>query len=451
MVASLSASRTVRLATLGGGLLFYVILYAMLWPSAPLATPDTAEYLDLASRLAHGTWTEPHDRMIGYPLFLIPFGAGASPGRLFFYFQLLAHAGGILLLTNALRRLGVSTVLCAAFALLLLTPPFVDEAGTILTECLTGVVLAVMIYCLVRAETEHSRAFLWMAGLCAAFAFLFRPVYLLLGAATIVSWLAMGTARSAWRAIVPLVAPTVLIVSAFVSIQYARTGYLGLNPKSGFMLFTRTVYVLERIPDDHAEIRELLIRHRDRHLTARGSSHTGASFLWGKDDGALTELLRVTGAPARDLSRDMLKLNVNLIALAPLQYAAVVARSMVDSWFPAASSQTFFGSRVVQLIWAALHFSVVLLYLISLCYFITALVVKAAGRYELTASGSLHTSTAVVEAALHLAVWYTCIMSSLVEVGQPRYMLPALPMAVMAVVLFVNRWTDLRRRNAAAG
>lgn len=451
MIGSRSARRALRVAAFCSGLLLYIVLYAMLWPSAPIATPDTADYVDLAARLVNGNWTEPHDRLLGYPLLLIAFGAGTgAPDRSLFYFQVLAHAGGVLLLTSALRRLRVSAGLCVAFAVLLLMPPFVDEAGMILTECLTGVLLACMIYCLVRSQTDHSLTSLWMAGLFAGCAFLFRPVYLLLGTATIGVWLVIGNARATLRAAVPLIAPSLLIFSAVVAVHYASFGYLGLTPKSGFMLFTRTLNVLERIPEDQTEIRELLIRHRDRRLTERGSSHTGVTFMWGSE-GALNELLHTTGKPATQLSQEMLTLNLNLVARAPLEYLSVVAHDVIDSWFPSASPLSFFGSRVVQLMWAALHFAIVLLYAISMCYFVTSLVVKAAGRSVLTASPSLHPAAGVVEAALHLSVWYTCVLSSMVEVGQPRYMLPVLPLALMAIVFFVSRWKGLRHEDAVTG
>jgi hypothetical protein len=451
LIHSLPLRRGLGIAVCCSVLLFYVAFYTVLWPSAPISAPDTTDYIDLAQRLANHNWTEPHDRMLGYPLVLLAFGAGrSSPGRALFYFQLLAHAGGILVLTSALRRLRVSAGLCVAFAVLLLLPPFVDEAAMILTECLTGVLLAGMIYCLVRWQTHRLRVFLWMAGLLSGCAFLFRPVYLLLGVATTGVWLIAGHPRRLIRAAVPLIAPSVLIFSAVVAVQYVRFGYLGLTPKSGFMLFTRTLNVLERIPEEQAEIRELLIRHRDRSLTDRGSSHTGVMFMWGKE-GALKELLHTTGKPATQLSQEMFRLNVNLIAHAPLEYLTVVANDVVGSWFPSATPLSFFGSRLVQLMWAALHFAIVGLYALSLCYFVTDLMVRATGRSAPSASSSLHPSTGLVEAVLHLSIWYTCILSSLVEVGGPRYMRPILPMAVMAIVLFVSRWKDWRHANTVTG
>src|SRR5262249_19158229 len=158
-------------------------------------------------------------------------------------------------------------------------------------------------------------------------------------------------------------------------------------------------------------LRELLIRHRDRSMIERDSSHRGVSFMWGKD-GALNDLLKTTGTPATQLSQQMFNINLGLITHAPLEYLTVVVNDVVDSWFPGATPLAFFGSRVVQLVWTAVHFGLVTLYALSFCSFITALMLLTAGRSELVAvSLSLQPAVHLVEAALHLSIWYTCILS----------------------------------------
>src|SRR5262249_46456976 len=226
--------------------------------------------------------------------------------------------------------------------------------------------------CLVRSQTGRSTWWLSIAGLCSGAAFLFRPVYLLLGTALAGFWIVGNARKSIVRTVVPLITPSFLIFVTVVAVQYSRFGYLCLTPKSAFMLFTRTVNVLERIPDDQADLRELLIRHRDRSMIERDSSHRGVSFMWGKD-GALNDLLQTTGTPATQLSQQMFNINLGLITHAPLEYLTVVVNDVVDSWFPGATPLAFFGSRVVQLVWTAVHFGLVTLYALSFCSFITAL------------------------------------------------------------------------------
>jgi hypothetical protein len=390
-----------------------------------------------------GSFTEPHNRLPGYPLLLALFGgAEAAQNRYLFFFQLVVHCLGAGLLAAMLKRLGVSVVLCAAFCAVLLLPPFVDTAAFVLTESVTGFLLAGLLYCVVRWLLLGAPAYAWLAALLGAAVFMVKPVYMLL-APCLAATLYLTRPRKAslpWA--LCLATPSFLACALIVGINYKAFDYAGLTPKTGFMLFTRTLTFLEEIPDRDSEVREVLIRNRDRSLTVRGSSHTATQFMW---EGGLRELLETTGKSKAALSQDMLQLNLRLIAAAPLEYAATVGRSITDLWFPAATRVSFFGSRYLQLAWALLHLSIVAMYFSALAYGLARLIVLVAGRPSLLASPGLHPSTGLVEFLLHVTIWYTCIVSAAVEVGEPRYMRPVLPLVAAATVLFVVRWMDLRR------
>jgi len=442
----LTSPRNRTIAALAG-LSLYVAIYSFVWPSAPLLSArDSQEYIDYAARLLHGSFSEPHYRLPGYPLLLALLGGSdVIASRSLFFFQLITHVVGIGLLASVLKRLGVRRPLRALFAGLMLLPPFVDSAAFILTESFTGFLLAGFFYCLVRWLLDRAPKDAWIAGCFAAAVFLVRPVYLLLAAFLVgILYLTRGR-RPSLHAAIGLATPSILACAVIIGINYAAFGYGGLTPKTGFMLFTRTLTFLERIPDSEADVREVLIRSRDRSLTVRGSSHTGTQFLW---EGGMAELVATTGKSRTALSRDMLRLNVKLIAGEPLQYAAVVARSVSDLWFPSATRLSFFGNPYLQLGWAILH-----LILVALYFF--ALAGAAARMFVLTARGtevlpvpspSLHLSSGAVEALLHATIWYTCLVSAAVEVGEPRYMRPVLPLAAATVALFLVRWQDLRQR-----
>lgn len=441
----------------------YFVFYAFAWREAPVAEGDARDYMDLARKLSGESWTAPHDRMPGYPLLLAALGIKNGDhtnisNRLLFLFQLSAHAVSAVLLALALHRLMAGRGLVAMFFVLLLLPPFAEAAAMMLTECITGMLLAAMTYSLVRwldLQTAHqfrrSHVFAWMVGLSGATAFLIRPVYLFLGVSAAVMTLVaaslrkQGAAGGKPEALVTLAAfsiPSFIILVICISLNIIMFNYYGLTPKAGFMLFTRTLPFLERIPDDQAKIRELLIRNRDRSLVRRGSSHTGTQFMW---DGGLKDLIGVTGKSEVELSGEMLKMNINLIRTAPLEYASVVVRSVAVSWFPPTTPLAFFGKRAVQLLWVLMHIILMALYFICLSYFVTAAVVDiTTGRLLLSGSPSLHPHVFLVECFTHIAIWYTAILSSIVEVGDPRYMRPVWPLVVMAVVLFLARIGHLR-------
>lgn len=441
------AGRTVRVLLVAGAAALYVTAYSRAWPTAPVPGGDTPDYVDLAARLANGTWTEPHDRLPGYPLLLLAFtGARAEPSRSLFYVQLLMHAAAAGLFALALRRLGGRPAACVALALVLLLPPFVDVAAFIQTECFAGFLLAGMAYSLVRWLVDRLVAFAWLAGLFAAMAFLVRPVYLLLGPATAILVLFASGRKRRLQAAAALALPSLLFCGGFVGVNYAKFGYLGLTPKSGFMLFTRTLDVLERIPDDHAQLRELLIRNRDRSLTKRDSSHTGTQFMW---EGGLDELVSTTGKSKAQLAPEMLKVNLGLIRGAPLHYLHTVAGTTVECWFPSPTALSELGLPILHLVWVVMQFTLLALYALALCYSVAMLVIRAAGNSDLLRAPGLHPATAAVEAFGHLSLWYTAVFSSMVEVGDPRYLRPALPLLVLVVFLFVIRFRALRRQSAA--
>ncbi len=445
----LTSSRARTVAALGA-LALYAAVYAMAWPSAPLLSArDSLEYLDYAARLTTNGFREPHYRLPGYPLILALFGgADAAQNRYLFYFQLLTHAAGIALLAAVLKRLGAARKLRATFVALMILPPFVETAAFVLTESFSGFLLASLLYCLVRWLLDRSTMHASLAALLAALVFLVRPAYLLLGPVLAAILYLTRRGHLSLRSALGFAVPSILTCALLVGINYSAFSYAGLTPKAGFMLFTRTLTFLERIPDSRSDVREILIRNRDSSLTLRGSSHSATHFMW---EGGLDELLAKSQKPKIELSQDMLRLNLHLIASAPLNYAVVVGRSMAESWFPSATQVSFFGNHYVQLAWALLHFCLVGLYFLALAFGLARGGLFLANRSDLLASPSLHPCTGLVEILLHTTIWYTCLVSAAVEVGDPRYLRPVLPAAAVVTVLFLVRWNDLRNSVAATG
>ena len=434
---------------IGIAALFYVYLQA--WPGAPFLAGDTDEYLDFAQRLRTHTLMEPSNRLPGYPLLLALFGARVRqsvPGL--FPFQLVLHGLTIWLVVLCCQRLQLSKRWYVPAALLLCLPPYVEAAALILTECLCSLLLLGMLYGLICWRQSNHWGYAVLSGLCGALAFMTRPVFLFLAPAlallTLIAvyrrhhteqqqrfkkWLA--TASAVW-------APSVATLFILFGINLALFNYAGLTPKAGFMLSTRTLRSLERLPDEHSQYREILIKARNDSMVARNSSHTGTQFMW---DSGLIELMRITGKSKTELSGEILALNLKLIASAPLDYLSMSVQGMVNSWFPFNTPFASFGSRGLQFLWTALHFAVIALYALALCYFFTTGLEWLRGNRALAEAAA--PGTLLIEAWLHFSIWYTCILSSLLEVGDPRYMRPVFPLVLLAVVIFVMR---LQRRTA---
>lgn len=417
----------------------YLLFYGAAWKGAPLATSDSSQYLDFSHRMVQGTWVEPHDRMPGYPLLLLALGAAhGSPGRALFYFQLLLHAGSVGLLVLVLRKFTGNRVLLWAFAAFLLLPPFTGIAAYMLTECVSEFLMSAMTYAVTQLIWNGTKGYAWLSGLMGGLAFLVKPVFLLLGPVTAILMLLTIQRKKAWRVVPGLVVPSLLLGTGYLAVNYAKFGYFGLTPKAGFMLFTRTAPFLERIPDKYADLRELLIHDRDQALTKRGSEHTGMQFML---DGGLNDLISQSGKSKAELSAEMFRLNLALIAHEPLRYLTVVAQGIATIWFPSVVTEANFGSRGLQFIWSFLHFGLVGLYAITLSFFVARTANVFANRhgwtfFALPAAGSGFP----LECFLHTSIWYTVILSSVLEVAVPRYCEPILPLVALSVIVFTLQW-----------
>jgi hypothetical protein len=400
--------------------------------------------MDLALQLKNGTLKEPHDRVIGYPILLLLTASAEVPTRMLFWLSLFLHAITVSCLYVILRSIKAPFPLVALTCGILLLPPYVQTTAYVLTENAAEFTLAVTVTALYLWFVKQQLTFLALSGASCALAFFFRPTYALLGIALLpfVFWglSIKGRHLRILRATVAVgifTFPSVGSVLGYCAVNYAKFGYFGVTPKSGFMLFTRTLTFLERIPEDERIVREVLIAARDRSIVA-GRSHSGTQFMW---ETGIRNLMQATGQSKVQLSNRMLKLNARLIAAGPLEYIRTVSSTAVTFLFPYITPVSFFGSRIFQLLWSLLHFSILLL---SIYY--SVLILLAEGkRIFPTLIGSKGSPVCVLDNRSHeerfagalmlVVILYTLTISCLVEVGDPRYAAPLAPMMVFTAML----------------
>ncbi|MBZ5601271.1 MAG: hypothetical protein LAO79_03095 [Acidobacteriia bacterium] len=397
------------------------------WPAAPLRAADTREYLEVARDLADGRIDQLHERTPGFPLLLLMTGSAAQLSRPLFAVLLTMHAAAVLMISECLT---LSTAGAAGFAALLWLPPFSSAAAYAMTEIPAEFALAAAFFALWRYR--RTRRMLWIAAAAAAIiaAAAIRPTYLLLSV-PIALWAGMMHVRRS-AALVLGLAPIAAMI-AYCGFNLARFGYFGVSPKMGFSLSTRTLRVLERIPDSDATEREMLIRARDASLVRRGSSHTGVEFIW---EGVLDQLAAEGHASRVDLSRYMMRVNERLIAAAPLDYLLECARSAAGYWFPHTSPAALFVSRRLQFMWAAIEVAMAVLFFFQLWVIgggalLALLVGSTAPRVDWFFYGM----AAVI-------VLYTMVVSCMVEVGDPRYRMPT---DIFALFMIFSGANALRR------
>lgn len=414
-------------------------IHATLWKHAPFTVSDSPGYLEVARDLRDGRIDALHDRTPGYPLLLLATGSDSSPRRRLFTVQLLLHFAAVFFLAAALRRFGISVPLVAAVAGIALLPPSVASSALVLTESPTEFLLVTSVCGLILWLETGRRAWFAVANLSLALAVSVRPTYAFLGPCLGIP-LALMASRAGERkrfrraALSCTVIPS-LLVGALVTDNARRFDFPGLTPLLGFNLSTRTVRFVERLPDEHAAVRRILLEHRDRELCHEDPAHTGQMYIWK----ARADLEKATGLKPAALSHTLLRWNLLLIRLAPLEYLREVALAMATYWFPATPEIALFGSPGLHGLWSLVHFVTMALFFTS-----GAILLGGAALALLLPSVRRVLPDLVPRFAPRLpglalaltVIAYTFAVSTLVENGNPRYRSPTdlLLLAVIAIV-----------------
>jgi hypothetical protein len=426
--------------------------YAVLWDQAPVIAPDSGGYIQVARDLLDLRVNFLHGRPVGYPLLLLLSGSAEKPTRALFFISLAQHFASIWLVGMVLYKLGISARGLILFALLLLLPPYTEYAAYALTESLTEFLLVVGFSTLAFwAFRGRGALLLLISGVAIGYSAITRPTYQAL-AFTIAGLLFIAPSfterlfsrRTALSASLCLVGVSVLFIATLSSFNYAHFGFFGIYPHTGFNLSTRTVKVIERLPDEHAGAREALIKARDAELIKRDGDHTAYLSYWG----AIPELVQVTGITGPQLSNYMLKLNLTLIKEAPLRYLTEVLTSFAGYWLPSSTSLANLDSRAVQTVWGVLQLGILALFTIQF-FVVTGLTVFLCSRglftaqYELGATLHLPPAQAFAYFLAAAIVFYNAILTAVVEVGDPRYRLPTEPLLLFMCFHGFYIWRQL--------
>jgi len=429
------------------------IFYTSLWSRAPILAPDSYGYMEVAEDLSNLHLDRLHARPPGYPVFLVLTGSGERLTRALFYSSLALHFTAIWLLAAVLFQLGITRVWLNSFALLLILPPYVEFAAYVLTETLTEFLLTIGFSLLVFWFLRRKGAYLLLiSGAAIGCSALTRPTYQAL-VLVIACFLFVGCRvftekpvpyKQIIHVTLVLVTASVLFVGGFSLLNYLKFNFFGIYTLSGFNFSTRTVKVLERLPDEYAAVREALIKARDAELTKRDSDHTARLSYWL----AVPDLIRITGLQGPALSHYMLRLNLLLIKEAPLQYLEEVFASFSSYWLPSSTQLANGGSMALRILWAILQLcSVAIFALQAMVIFGVALFIfsrrllqkRSVSKYTFNLpAGCLFAYTLSVTIIL-----YGAVLTSLVEIGDPRYRVPTEPLLVFGCFLGFYIWRHL--------
>jgi hypothetical protein len=438
---------------------FYVLLFAtslvfygLLWPNAPLMQGDSWGYVRVAQDLSQIQIHELQWRTPGYPLLLVLTGSSRAPTRTLFFTSLLLHFASIWLLASALSWIGLTWRALYLFAVLLVLPPFVEYAGYVLAENLTEFMLVVGFVSLTAWLLWSGTTSLVISAVAIAYSGLTRPSYQLL-AFVLGGSLLLIPALFHWvpfryrdmiKPTVVLIVATVVMIGGYCYVNYLKFGFFGTTPQLGFSLSTKTTRVIQRLPDEYRTVREILLKYRDDEMLNRDSTHTGQTDL------IIPELSTATGLQIPQLSAYMTRLNLLLIAKAPLEYVREVLWALCTYWLPSSTALANMDSRSLQVLWAILHVLGVGIFAINVIVLIGATIyITMCKRRVVTKDSSLVTNLRMsgLQAFIYIVVGsiviYSALITCLTGVGDARYRVPTDSLIVFMCFLGVHLWGRL--------
>ncbi len=437
---------------------FYAFLFAIgfgtyttWWKDAPVLAPDSPGYLRVARDLSDLRVDQLNIRPPGYPFLLVLTGSSQKPTRVLFYTSLALHFASVWLLAAVLYTMGITGMWLDLFALLLMLPPYVEYAAYVLTENLSEFLLGLGFSSLVFWFLRRSTYLLIISAVAIAYSGLTRPTYQVLALAitcfVLVAFRVFNKSpfHGAIKACLILLGASILFVGGFSFFNYLKFDFFGVYPMTGFNLSTRTVRVIERLPDQYAAVREALIKARDAELVMRDSEHTAYLSYWG----AIPDLVKITGLKeGPELSKYMLHLNLLLIKKAPLNYLQEVFTSFSSLWLPTASRLANMDSIGIQALWAVMQLSVLAVFALQLIVILGLTIFGLSQRWVIRKAKfqsrvSLPSGAAFAYALAGTIVFYNALLTSLIEIGTPRYRVPTEPLLIFMCFLGIYLWRYL--------
>jgi len=426
-----------------------VVFYGIVWQNAPILAPDSGSYLRAARDLSDFHIDELQERTPGYPLLLVVTGSQDSPNKALFFVSLFLHFASISMLSYGLYEPGVKEWAIYLFMLTLLLPPFVEPAAYVLTEVLAALLLTAAVVSFYLWYLHDQKRWLLCSSIATGCAALTRPAYQLLAIAFVLYLITIRfvdpIASLSWKKVRDasffLIGGSVLIIGGYAFYNLRSFGHFTVTPKLGLTLSVKTARIVERLPDKYQTLRDTLVKARDEELL-RDPTHRGSMYIWA----AVPVLTNLTGLAPADLSDYMLWINLRLILKAPLTYLQEVAWAFVDYWFPASGELSAFGSRSVQAIWAVVHFCVMAAFWASLVLLFGA---ATLGCSIASAKGTTIFFDGMVDrfckgtflyGLAGVTIGYSALVSSLLEVGDPRYRVPTDPLITFMAVIGWQEW-----------
>lgn len=429
------------------GILF--LTYGSVWKNAPLVEPDTPSYQQLAREIKQGTLSQLSLRTPGLPLLLLLTASETTPTRSFYLVSLAMHLASIGMLAFLLRYFRISKRLIALFMLLAALPPFVETAAYMTSETLSEFLVVLTCVSLAGWLITKRAAFMIVFGLAATYAAFTRPTF---QALTAIIWVGLfacygfGYLRHiSLRSLVISAATTILFSfgaqGAYAAFNYERFGYLGMSGLPPYSLSTKVAGVLEDAPVRDAEVRDILIRHRDQLLVDPNYDHTGQNYIFR----AMPDLVTYYGGDQKRALKKVQELSIYLIKARPMSYIVECLKATAVYWMPTDGSLSGARSKTRRAVWALVQFAIIGLFFLQFLalagHAMHKLPVYAAAprvkRLMDEFGSGLLIPLYVTGSAV---IWCTMAISCLLAIGLARYRVPTDLLIIAVTILGFEIW-----------
>jgi hypothetical protein len=313
-------------------------LYFLLWREAPLMTPDTPSYMRVARDLHHLTLTRLHQRTPGYPLVMALTGSDETLSRPLFAVMLASQLAAAFLIAYVLARLELPRRYIFPVLAISVLPWYAAPAAYAGTESLSAVAVTAVFVSSALWITSGRVLPLAIFAVAAAYAALVRPTFQLLVPAiafalSLAYWSGWIPTRPLRRLALELACVGVISVAslvAYAAINYVRFGQFDTSSMTPIALSSKVATVLEYLPDEHAELRAVLVKHRDNLITAPYRNHTGQDYIYR----AMPELRQMYDGDELKALRAVRAASLHLILAKPFTYLHESAKLFASFWMP---------------------------------------------------------------------------------------------------------------------
>ena len=438
------------------------IFYILVWDNAPIVVNDSGSYMKVAADFQDLKLDKLPDRTPGYPFLLWLTNSHEHPTRLLFFIQLVLHLLSVLLLAYFLNYMAVSNKIIAPFLLLSLIPPSVVMTAYVLSEALTQFFLVIGVVFLLLGIDKSKKSLIVISSVALSFSALVRPTYQLIFVVIFGLWLvSLFLVQKARRQLVLATFSTFVFSTIFIGglilNNYRNFDYFGLTPYLGIGLCSKTARFLEKLPDEYTEVRETLIKNRDRERVTyniakprrpwHNSSHNGLYYIHLTQP----ELRKIKHFNSKaELSTYLLKLNRTLIRQSPLLYLKEVLIALPTYWFPSTTNVSNFNSWKIKFVWVTIHFGVILLFFfiaaILLGYGLLLFNLPAESREKFGPQIADNADLFLLSFLIPISIIvYTMLLSIAVDVGNPRHRTPTDLFIFFTIALGIHFLINLRK------